>query len=135
MQQSNSFMQNVPTLNTRYFLKYDTIKKILKENCETLNPGTVINLFFDLRSCMPTVYETGGMTEITKSYKTMNDKFIYSRSIIALLNHWARFLRKEGFAFNLILFSESGDSSYHRRYLSSYKENLNLKCMDIIRIY
>ena len=59
--------------------------------------------------------------DLVKSYNVRNDKFVIARSVIKLINHWARYLKKNNIHHNFIIFSESGDSLYHKKIDSNYK--------------
>lgn len=122
-QQVPQYNNYVNLLSTRYKIKYVEIDRILNENIHVNNTNITINVFFDLRSTIPSIYTDVGIMEVTKSYKQKNDYYLYARSFISLLNHWGRYFRKKKLNFNMITFSEAGTSLYHTKLLKSYKRS------------
>ena len=111
----------IPTIPIRYMMRYDEIDRIIKGNFTGLGESSTVTLFIDTRSTMPSVFTKAGMTDMVESYIKTGDKFVYTRTMIKLINHWCRYFRREGIGYNIVLFSEEGESAYHARLSRDYK--------------
>jgi len=114
-------MSNGDFTGTNYMMKFQDIENMFKD--ELLNKN-VFNLYIDVRNCLPRLFLPEEKLSILNGY-THGDKFIVTRSIIRLVNHWVKFFKKYGKDYNVILFSDSGDSVYHRKINKEYKNNRN----------
>lgn len=115
----NNFNSHVEAMAVTFMLPFATLDNILKEH--TINDMVSYNIFVDVRSAIPKIYEEETKLELVKSYTVRNDKFVMSRGIIKLINHYAKYFRKKNLPYNIILFSESGDSLYHKKIDKEYK--------------
>lgn len=114
-----NFNSHVEAMAVTFMLPFATLDSILKEHTE--NEQVTYNIFIDVRSAIPKIYEEETKLELVKAYTVRNDKFVMARGIIKLINHYAKYFRKKNLQYNIILFSESGDSLYHKKIDKEYK--------------
>ena len=119
MQQSINYNNHIETFPILYMLKYIDIDRIMKDYYR--EEKDTVNIYLDLRGAVNKIYEEEVKIDLVKSYNVRNDKFVIARSVIKLINHWARYLKKNNIHHNFIIFSESGDSLYHKKIDSNYK--------------
>lgn len=115
----NNFNSHVEAMAVTFMLPFASLDTILKEHTD--NEQVTYNIFIDVRSAIPKIYEEETKIELVKAYTVRNDRFVMARGIIKLINHYAKYFRKKNLKHNIILFSESGDSLYHKKIDKEYK--------------
>jgi len=101
-----------------YYPKYEYLDQILYTSNKT-----TLNVYVDLKGCMPALYQEWAVKYILSNSTGVQsvDTSIF-RSMLEFIRWHKNYAKKRGITLNLIIFFESGKSSYHDSIYSDYKK-------------
>lgn len=102
------------------------VDELLKHNVDTTRQ---INIFMDTKSVIPHLYNKDIATTVVE----MADSRLIVKGLLEIILYYINFFKKYEFenAVNFVLFSETGESVYHKKYSTSYKANRKISKLNM----
>jgi len=96
---------------------------------KTINTDTNIIIYIDTRSIIPHLYGE----DMAKLVLKNKEKRLIAKGILELIYHYKKYFKKYEFKNNarFILFSETGESLYHKKIFKNYKANRKITKLNL----
>lgn len=103
-----------------YLCKYTFIdEQIMKY----ITNDKIVNVYIDTKNAITAIHDPRVQQKLLEDYHSGADKYVITKTIIILANHWLRYFKKRGIVCNIFFFDERGNSVFHNMINKSYKAN------------
>lgn len=105
---------------TSYLCKYSIIDSLFEN---VITPGQIVNLYFDTKNILSALHIIKEQERLLFESNSETDRWVITRTVIILMNHWMRYFKKRNITCNIFFFDERGDSTFHYNHSKSYKQD------------
>lgn len=105
---------------TSYLCKYSVLDSLLGN---IVTPGQIVNLYFDTKNILSALHIIKEQERLLFESNSETDRWVITRTIILLMNHWMRYFKKRNITCNIFFFDERGDSTFHYNHSKKYKQD------------